>query len=106
MRRFLIAVEQWAFDDDSVLLTMAKGLLVIGLFFGLLVTPIVLLVKHNEDTAFERCMDSGGAWTVLGSHIQHGFIISGKVMVPTQTRVRDYGCVRVPTPPSHDGGNG
>jgi hypothetical protein len=80
-------------DDDSLILSIIKVIFVLGV----VCSPLVWWIARQKDTAYQRCMDSGGAWTVTGSHVQSGFIMSGKVMVPTQTRVRDFGCI-YPTP--------
>jgi hypothetical protein len=93
MRNFFLAVEEWLFDD-SVILFFVK----ICLLLGIVIAPFYYLSSKKEDTAFQTCMDNGGAWTVTGSHTQHGFIMSGKVMIPTQQNVREYGCVAILKP--------
>jgi hypothetical protein len=90
MRKFFLTVEHWLFDDSLILF-----LIKVSLLLAVVSAPFYFLVSRQKDTAFQRCMDRGGAWTVTGSHTQHGFIMSGKVMVPTQQRVREYGCISV-----------
>jgi hypothetical protein len=93
MRKFFRTIEDWIFDD-SIILYFIK----VGLVLTVLISPFYFLFSRQKDTEFERCMDSGGAWMVTGSHTQHGFIMSGKVMVPTQQTVREYGCVSLVKP--------
>lgn len=90
MRRAVMAVEAWM-DDESELIAVAKGFLVLGSAAFLLIALFAWLVAIGSDSAQARCLDSGGAWTRTGT--RRGTRLVGKILVPHTYAV--YGCVEV-----------
>lgn len=80
-------------DDESMLLSFAKWLLVFGVVTGLLMSPLLWYVSRAGEAAESQCLEAGGAWTVVGHHQQTTTMLVGKVLVPSTTTVTDYGCV-------------
>lgn len=52
---------------------------------------IIYLAGSQSDTAMNRCMDSGRAWAIIGSHTELRYNAATKTSTPQ--RVTDYGCV-------------
>lgn len=95
IRSFLRKVEHWAFEDESFLLMLFKTTIVFGIAFSIVAFPIIIYLDTQDETEYNKCLNSGRGWAITGSHIQHSFITSGKVMIPTTTTVTEYGCVEV-----------
>lgn len=85
MRRWLVALESWIFDDESMLLGVLKMFAVLGLSLLCVVWVYVTLVPY---TAFDDCMARGGAWRRSGSYVVP--VMAGKIMT-MQTHYR-YRC--------------
>lgn len=92
MKKWIIKLEEWVFkDSDCTFCGFFKLSFVISAFLILLCVPIYILVAKAEKTEYERCLNSGKGWAIVGSHYQYNLV--GKI--PVYTKVVDYGCVEI-----------
>lgn len=96
VRALLIALEDWAMDEPSTFLGLAKLTLILLALFAPFIA-LAVIAGQNEENACLRC---GGAWTRTG--VTHGMVWTGKVMVPTT--VQHYGCIMPMYAPPAPGG--
>lgn len=89
IRRMVIAIEDWAMNDDSFLIGMAKLSLIIAV--ALVVVAFTVGGFHAwlfPDTTYDRCLASGRGWAIVGHHTEYA-------AKGGPYRVTDYGCVEV-----------
>lgn len=77
--------------------TVAKWVM-IGLIVGAVIWGVRWLVIEDAKEKAEaqaQCLASGRGWAVVGEHISTTYVMVGKVMMPIESKVKDYGCVEV-----------
>jgi hypothetical protein len=98
MRNLLRSFERWVFDEESTILGFLKLIVFVVApilaVFIFVVGTFLWAIGADESTAMEKCHQKGGAWAVTGQRTVTGGFWSGKVWIPTTTRVTDYGCVK------------
>lgn len=82
VREHLIALEAWAMDDESLILSLIKCLAIFATVLILLIAPFAIF---SGPSAESLCLNNGGAWMRSGSHLG----------AKGQT-VYEYDCIQVP----------
>lgn len=84
IRRFLIGVESWIFDDDSTFLGFGKLMLVITIVVVLLVLPFAVYDSLQPSFTLQKV-----DWSCVRSHLEWHTVLVGKVPVQRQEEVCD-----------------
>lgn len=93
IRKFLIGVEGWM-DDESMILSIGKFLVVFFIGMMLILFPIFLLTNQppSDET---KCLEAGNAWMITGHHQETHLVPMGKALMPQTRTVTDYGCIEI-----------
>lgn len=65
-----------------------------GIVFGILaVVALVVVVSIRHDRRqITECQATGKQWVETGSHITTTYVQSGSVLLPIESRTKEYGC--------------
>jgi hypothetical protein len=78
IRKILIAIEEWMFDDASLILALAKFFLVFGGGF-FLVLFVFLSIMNAMNGHRHAVLDLTTTWDCTSSHTETRYVMHGKI---------------------------